>query len=58
MNFRTLTDAHVKGISSLSEKRLKAADVNEDGKVNVSDITRIAAHVKGIRALSDKNIAG
>ena len=53
----TLTAAQVKGISSLSDARRKAADVTEDGTINVSDISGIAAHVKSIKSLPDKTIA-
>lgn len=31
--------------------QLKAADVNDDDKVNVTDIAMIASHIKGIKAL-------
>ena len=36
---------------NVKNKGIKAADVNGDGDVNVTDIAKIAAHVKGIKAI-------
>ena len=43
--------SHIKGIKPLSENGFKAADVNGDGKVDVTDIALVASHIKGIKAL-------
>ncbi|MBO6308999.1 MAG: hypothetical protein J6N70_09250 [Oribacterium sp.] len=43
--------AHIKGIKAIDENAVKAADVNGDGDVNVTDIAMIAAHIKGIKAI-------
>ncbi len=39
------------GVSAEANRKL--GDVNGDGKINVTDITRIAAHIKGKRILSE-----
>jgi hypothetical protein len=35
----------------LTEEEQLRADVNNDGNINVTDITKIAAHVKGKKLL-------
>ncbi len=40
-----------------TEKTVLIGDVNGDGIVNVTDISKAAAHVKGIKALSEEEFA-
>ena len=46
-----LIQRYVLHLAQFDEPALKAADVNGDNKLNVSDVALIAAHVKGIRKL-------
>lgn len=34
------------------ENDIMLCDVNDDGKINVTDIAMIAAHIKGIKAIT------
>ena len=45
--------AHVgaPSVKKLDDDEMKCADINGDGKVNVSDISLLAAYVKGIKPL-------
>lgn len=38
---------------SFDERQLIAADVNNDGKVSLMDMTAIAGHLKGIKILTE-----
>ncbi len=35
-----------------NEDDIMLCDVNDDGKINVTDIAMIAAHIKGIKAIT------
>ena len=39
--------------TSISEESFVLGDVNNDGKINVTDVSKTAAHVKGIRPLDE-----
>ena len=43
--------AHVKNKKALAPGLIKVADVNNDGAVNVADISLISANVKGIKPI-------
>ena len=47
----TILRIYLRYMMNVKNKGIKAADVNGDGDVNVTDIAKIAAHVKGIKAI-------
>ena len=46
-----MTRKYLATLTALAGDGLKAADVNNDDAVNVTDIAMTASHIKGIKAL-------
>ena len=53
---KKLTDDEAAVAALEEEAKIVKGDVNSDGKIDVTDLTKVAAHIKGVKILDEKAI--